>query len=321
MKKRLHLIIVLMSLSVFAFAQSYTGIVDGLPQDSTVYNFGVAGSFNTDTNFVVDTTGAMLWAIGNTTKPFFADSTPVAGIMTDTANAYPVNANDWFTVKVTLGLNTIVDFWHKYQTDTMHDGGIVEYSTDSGITWQNIKGPCNNDSSLYPGIKTYNFYAQTDTLLTGEACFNGTSNGEMFSRIQFFRGIPLKQTNSDTACYFSSPIVYLRFRFVSDSIADPLSGWMIDSMKFENDFYSGAVPQVQVNKLNIYPNPAIDGQFIFPAITDEKQYTIEVTNVLGKTLFHLPYTHHINLSQYAKGIYFYKVTNRTEYYTGQLITQ
>ena len=73
--------------------------------------------------------------------------------------------------------------------------------------------------------------------------------------------------------------------------------------------------------LSAYPNPSCDGQFTFPAIENEQNQTIEVYNAMGRKISTHPYSHSLDLSDYARGLYFYKVSDGTEYYSGRLLTQ
>ncbi len=57
--------------------------------------------------------------------------------------------------------------------------------------------------------------------------------------------------------------MYIRFRFVSDTTADTLAGWEIDSVKIEHDRYEGGVRSIEQQKLAVYPNPSISGIFNF----------------------------------------------------------
>lgn len=245
-------------------------------------------------------------------------------IMTDTLNPYPVNANNWFVIKVPPWSNTIIDFWHRYQADSGKDGGIVEFSLDHGITWQNVKGDCNVDSSMsFPGVLTTNFYTFNDTLVTGQPAFTGYKNVSQYSRFQFFEGFPIGPPSA--ACDWGGGIdtFYIRFRFVSDSIVDTMAGWMIDSIKIENDNYgAGFVSTVKKQQsLATYPNPSFDGLFNFPALTNEQDYNTEVYNAIGEKLFTVPYAREMRLDQYPKGLYFYRVTDGTNYYSGRLLME
>jgi|GEM_PF-3067827 len=117
-------------------------------------------------NYFPDTSSSPLWQIGNTTKYFFSSAGSTIGIMTDTLHPYPVNANNSFIITVSNVLTSIISVWHRYQTDSLHAGGIIEFSVDSGLTWQNVQGLCNKDStsgSAYNGTYTNNFYSPHNT--------------------------------------------------------------------------------------------------------------------------------------------------------------
>jgi len=234
----------------------------------------------------IDTTSAMLWQIGKTLKPAFSDgSIQVSGIMTDTLNPYPPNANDFFTINIGyLVPNVIVDFWHKYVTDSLHAGGIVEFSTDSGATWINVAN-C-------PYVNTENFYSSTDTVISGQSAFTGTSNGARLSRIQFMNCIHFGIKLTSTGClwlyndYDSTYSISLRFRFVSDSTVDTLSGWMIDSIKVENTgclLVGGGQKFKNENSLAIFPNP------VFEELTLQSSgkpiERVDIADILGRVVY------------------------------------
>jgi hypothetical protein len=313
MKNILHLFIFLLLASP---AMLYGQVFDGFAQDSTIirFNGGTASSYHPDTAI------SPLWQMGRTHKTFFApDSTGTVAIMTDTLNHYPVNANNWFSIEVPNYFNVIVDFWHKYQMDTGRDGGVVEFSLDSGATWQNIKGDCNADGTFSVGIRTQNCYSNSDTLESGVRAFTGTKDTLQFSRIQFFSGYPQKMTSGVGCEVWGSKV--LRFRFISDSTADSLAGWLIDSIKIEMDRYEGLVGTVKQEALHITPNPSLNGLFTFPAITDEEQYTISIYNAIGQRILAQPYKQSLDLSHYANGLYFYSATNGNVTYTGRLLKE
>jgi hypothetical protein len=241
-----------------------------------------------------------------------------AAIMTDIANAYPVNKNDWFIVKyVNNTINPIVSFRHKYQTTTGRDGGIVEFSKDNGLNWENIRGECNNDSGDkdFPAVVTDNFYTSSDTLVDGTPAFSGTSNWKL-SRLQFFTAIPLKTTGPSCV---NMDTVWLRFRFISDDTVEAMDGWIIDDIKIEKDMYS-AIKNVTVDVLKIYPNPTT-GIINFPSLRNQDRYSIEVTNTLGQPVLRVAYQKEIDLSSQPKGLYFYKVSGEDKQYTGRVLLQ
>ncbi len=289
--------------------------------DSTNFTFGVNDSLSRtfplwsqsrlvsiDTSHT-DSTNTQLWQIGNTNKPFFADSGIVRGIMTDTIHEYPVNANSWFVIKGFSDFYyslTIFSFWHKYQTSAGHDGGIVEYSIDTGHTWNNIL--------KYACLDSNNFYGVNDTLTSGEPAFSGTSNGWVRSQFEIL-------SNPDLCAAYSNVFDFqVRFRFKSDSIPDTLDGWAISNISVRIDVEEGISKINKATTLNIYPNPSNDALFNFPAMDEEKEYSIEVMDAMGRRVLRMPYVHEINLSAYAKGIYFFRVSNGVENYSGKLVT-
>ena len=309
MKKALFTLLTLVLFAKVGITQVY----DGDPQDSIIVRFS-----NGMPNYVADTATSPVWQIGVTHKAFFASgSSGTRAMMTDTLNPYPVSANNFFVLKIHNGTNTIVDFWHKYQTDSAHDGGTVEFSNDNGATWQNIIGACtSNGSTCMPGVKTTNFYSPTDTLADGTPAFSGTHDSVIYSRFQFFRGCPVHPTST---CSLYADTFYVRFRFESDTTSDTLAGWRIDSIKIENDMYPGAVPIVnKYNQLLVIPNPTTDFTFQFPGLENEEDYTIEVFNAIGEKIVSKPYSKKLNLNYQPVGIYYYKVTNGKDYYSGQL---
>ena len=268
---------------------------------------------------VIDTTGMQLWQIGTTVKPFFSTpDTPSSAIMTGTTSAYPLNANNGFLLKLNANfLNPIISFKHKYQTSAGLDGGIVEFSNDNGASWENMMGACNYDSMIFhPGIHTENFYHKTDTLFNGARGFSGSSAGWQTSRFQFFQGVPLKGT---AGCGFN-PQMYIRFRFVSDAVAESMDGWLIDSIQVRADNFGGAVKKVSnYASLNVYPNPSNDGSFHFPQLSDEFNYRMEIRNSVGKLMGEMPYQHLVHLNQYPAGLYFYNISNGDQSYRGKLV--
>ena len=261
--------------------------------------------YPTYTIMTIDTAGTDLWKIGSTLKPVFSNTvTPAKGIMTDTMNTYPKNADDYFVLKAKdLPPNFIINVWHRYDMDSFHAGGIVEFSTDTGATWMNVIN-C---------AATENFYSSTDTLFNGVAAFTGKSNGEVFSRIQFITCIGEKSSATSCFRYQQIALVYFRFRFVSDTTTDSLSGWMIDSIQLQNPgCIPGAVEKLtKANALTIYPNPATDKITISSSV---KINQIVISNLVGQTVYNHEYSSkqvHVNVAGFAKGVYLIKV-NGTE---------
>ena len=309
MKKVLLLLILLPTFAKGQIVYPYEKAIDSVTL--TFFNGDplvryVSGTIiSIDTTF--DTSSTILWQIGNTLKHTFSNDTIASrGIMTDTLNHYPRNANNFFVLKMKPAVsNFIVDFWHKYETDSFHAGGIVEYSTDTGATWMNVVN-CSY-------IHTQNFYLPTNTIISGDPAFTGTSTREQLSRFQFINCWAFKTTT--THCdmldnYGDRNPIYFRFRFVSDSTIDSLSGWIIDSIKIEDPgcFPPGAVREVkQQSAFDLYPNPTTTSLTI---VASAKIEQVIISDILGQTVFSYNYKTEevqIDVSDLPSGVYFVKV--------------
>jgi len=278
--------------------------------------------------YTPDTATAPLWQIGRTYKSFFtSDTAGVVAVMTDTTHPYPVNANNWFVISLLkLRYHSIVfSFWHKYQTDSGRDGCIVELSQDNGVTWFNITDTC----TLPPGASypmDYNFlfegfYCAGDTLASGASAFSGVCSTSRLSEFLLECPDPLTISENYYCSWREVDSVFVRFRFVSDSVPDTMAGWFIDSIRVKTYFVGiGAVNELGAfDQLTVSPNPSSSGVFTFPALRQQEQLTIIVTDVLGREVLYAPYTQHLDLSSKPHGLYFYYVTNGRHYDSGKLI--
>jgi len=284
----------------------------------TYYGFDTSGVFSAKAPVRLDTTNMHLWQIGRTQKPFFNISDSIA-MMTDTVNVYPTNANDHFTIQFDQRNDRIFFFTHKYRTAAGHDGGVVEYSYDAGTTWNNIVSDCNQ-STLLGDIPIEGFYTANDTLSDGLPAFSGTSNAWITSEIQFLNIVPIRTTGGTGNCPPPPVTVYLRFRFISDSTADSLDGWIIRDIGIEKSDYGAAVTEVtSYNILKVYPNPSYDGIYRFPAIQDMPAFQLTITNATGNIVLQKPYAQRVDLSALPQGIYFYRAGNGSANYYGSLL--
>ncbi|MFW6020108.1 MAG: T9SS type A sorting domain-containing protein [Bacteroidales bacterium] len=205
----------------------------------------------------LDTSAQNIWEIGQPSKPFFdsAWSKPNA-IVTDTNDNYPANNHSWFDLYLTpKNMESYyscpyISIKHKYDTDTLQDGGYITVSYDDGNTWMNIIYdsvamqytpyiPNQNN----PHVK--NLYTDTDSLAGQEFGFSGHSGGWVTTRFGWQYVVGKKNPN-DT--------MIIRFNFISDSIDNPKEGWMIDNIRLHKRIISG----IQTNEqpgFQLYPNP------------------------------------------------------------------
>jgi len=116
-----------------------------------------------------------IWQVGKLYKDFL-DSTLSGkhGIVTDTLNSYPVNIDDYFDIVLPVMDSAwgegILSFYHRYQTDSLYDGGFIEVSYDYGISWNNIIFDASHINENFIGL-----YNQSDTISGGIPAFTGTN--------------------------------------------------------------------------------------------------------------------------------------------------
>ncbi|HXB11791.1 MAG TPA: T9SS type A sorting domain-containing protein [Bacteroidia bacterium] len=182
-----------------------------------------------------------VWQIGKPQKPSFFDSAysvPDA-ILTDTINLYPVKNVSSFIVGMKTFLPTwpSLDFYYKYDLDSLHAGGYIEVSFDTGRTWANIS------------TVGYNYQYNGGKIDNGTTpAFTGKSNGW-----QYFSQIVGKC--NDMPPYYDT--VLIRFTFQSDSIAIRKDGWMIDNITCTPQVCEAVQNyQASLGRVDVYPNPA-----------------------------------------------------------------
>ena len=292
MKKLLLSTFVLLLISVFANAQFGTFI-----------NFESV----TDTLIKIDTSQhPNIWQIGKPHKTIFdtAYSAPNA-LVTDTVNPYPVNnvSSFQFTVYDSAYIlghydswawsATQMSFWQKMDTDTLLDGGYIEFSVDSGTTWKNI-------NIIQPWI--YN----NNTLFDGTPGFTGKTNGWLNRNIAFWwcTGI---------GGYPAPHSAIIRFTFKSDNINTNKEGWMIDDLRYETYVCEG-VPQLsQEDNITIAPNPfATQTTINFSATDNHQAKYISIIDVLGNEIVNAILTaattsYTIDKGTMQAGIYFVRI--------------
>jgi len=80
-----------------------------------------------------------------------------------------------------------------------------------------------------------------------------------------------------------------------------------------------SVWSVDWEKVRIYPNPATNSIHLDGLIRTD--FTISIYNQMGKEVYSSEYTNTIDVSRFAKGIYYLKLTNRDSYTTKRFVKQ
>ncbi len=252
----------------------------------------------TNKYFHIDTTqSSNIWQLGTPSKFVFDSAySPQLAFVTDTINTYPNNNTSSFSFVVWTDCNaSAVYFMHRFNTDTLSDGCVIEYSIDGGTTWNNII-----NSTYLLG----NFYSNSDTIASNsnKPGFSGTSSG--------WAGAGFSGFTLDT-------IVEYRFTFTSDSVNTNKAGWMIDNIIIQTNWYSDVNEIKENSSIQIFPNPTSNSISI--QTDNSLQFkSVEIKDVLGKTILSSNQTT-IDLSKFDAGIYFVEVTTDKGKYVKRII--
>lgn len=247
-----------------------------------------------------------LWQRGAPDKLTFNESYSFPNAMvTDTVNPYPAGANAWFDLKFDLieyfyGQNILIDFRHKFNTDTLLDGGYIETSYD-GLTWYNIIQD--------PTVMVYNsenMYNVTDTLKGGIPGFSGSSGDWIYTRIQLIYWFPVKWPNETLS---------VRFHFISDDIETAKDGWMIDNLDASVVDMGGAVSKNNLINASVFPNPVTSNSKLTFDNPSGETVKIEIIDQIGKVA-RLLETRDSNIilekGNLQQGIYLLKLTKQQQ---------
>jgi hypothetical protein len=120
---------------------------------------------------------------------------------------------------------------HTMESDTLADGGYIEFSEDNGLNWMNAYDI--NDNTVNPG------YSDVSTLFNGELGFSGNFK-EHGCMVEFYPSI-----NTDT--------VLLRIVFISDSINSNNGGWQLNELSMAMVIKTNIDEVKVINRFS--PNP------------------------------------------------------------------
>jgi hypothetical protein len=257
--------------------------------------------FKDSCSIVKNFSGNGLWQMGVPSKVFFNQATNGGrGLITDTANAYPPNSDEYVDVRFqNPPFNIRFAFWHRFDTDTLADGGYIEVSYDEGQSWQDIRQPDPNNHPIF--MDMYGIYGSSSDLGNGKKGFSGRSGDTMLSIIEWVWDMPLKMKPAST---------WLRFYFYSDSNDNPKEGWMIDRM--ETSYFDpggGFDDLANPHRIKAYPNPG-NGVYMLEFLTESgSMYELVVYDFQGKEILKQAINGQkqaaLDLSEYPSGMYFY----------------
>lgn len=248
----------------------------------------------------IDSASTNLWHVGIPDKTIFDTAySPPYVIITDTLNSYTSNNHSKFILKLEPesigdGGYTFISFWHKFDTDSINDYGLVEVSYDEGDDWNVLY----NDT-------TYLVYYERNGSNTGIYLATGQSNGWVYDNIEFVfyltgAGIPEN--------------IWLRFSFYSDDIQNEKEGWMIDNIQI-----TGIMPWgIEENNIfNSYPFPNPCQDYVSIAMPDYENLniTLHIYYYLGQIIESKKFRCeeiHLDTKQYKNGVYIYEIINNND---------
>ena len=240
-------------------------------------------------------------------------------MITDSINPYPVSRDDYFLLSIPLSdvytylwPEVILSFYHKFNTDTLYDAGLIEISYDDGESWINV---LDDRWGFFP-TEFYGLYTEIDTIIGGRNAFTGNSDDWEYVELHW---VWLGLTKSTDLEINYNPL--LKFKFVSDEIDNSKDGWMIDELVIRRYDVSGNINNNKKSEILLFPNPCEDYiSIIYPIDLSDSQ--LNLFRLDGRKIFNLKISESgiYRVKDIQTGIYIYKISDNNEVLsTGRLI--
>ncbi len=245
-------------------------------------------SFETPTSTIlIDTSSNNMWQIGTPSKLFFDSAhSGTKAILTDSINNYIPNDTSVFIYVIrhpyTVTCYTSMEFWHKYDTDTLTDKGIIDASYDGGNSWVTVSDTNNVSPWGSRFWWDYDFHETTGNYTAHDLITSGKSDGWILSLFNWQWYFPVRL---DTIIVPPDSLM-IRFTFISDSIDTHKEGWMIDDIltySMERQLCSGIEGKKIGKKISISPNP-FSSQTTLKADFLLNNSTITIYNSFGQVV-------------------------------------
>lgn len=297
---KLNLVAILLWLPYLSYAQSPV-----LYQNFDGYDSLFSALFTTiDTSYVDN-----IWQVGPPQKSIFNNAWNTPNVLiTDTIQSYPINNHSSFSMHIpntTPGWSwsiLAIQWMQKLDFEEGKDGGIIEYSIDSGQTW------INAFNSPY----TYNFYgfdtSNKDTLGNGTYAFSGTDS--LWKSIWLCFDYNFIQTISGD--------FHIRFSIHSDSVDSQQEGWMLDGFVVQRTLVH-TVKELEDEPqpyLKVYPTQT-QGRVHIEAEKLQEFHIIEQIDLMStngqivQSWGTSPTKFYIDIDNHSNGMYFLRVkTNK-----------
>ena len=247
---------------------------------------------------VIDTSNSCSqWQLGHSYKTVFDSSLSPLGLVTDTLFAYSVGIKCSFIVKHQvdgLFLPSLLFFEHKYETDSLLDGGYIEYSCDKGQNWRLVDESNISPDSPPMEINYHNYLGLPDsywqqtmpTIHDTVPSFTGKNGDWEWTGIQMVWVTPAMRPDENRwqECWNSTDTLYYRFTFESDSIDNSKAGWMIRKIVIGWNDIGGSISEYSSQPLKIFPNPAAEKISIELPPNSGKLSNILISDIAGNVV-------------------------------------
>lgn len=303
MLKKLPVLLCTLICTGFIYAQEHYQYFDGADTMSYSLQIEIDTSYNEN-----------IWQIGEPQKALFDSAySPPNVIMTDTINFYPINNESSFQFTIIdpsiYGAGIFAVQWmQKLDMDPGTDGGVVEFSVDNGLTWEN--------AFISPYI--YNFYghdpSNENVTYDGTPCFSGQDST--------WRDIWLCIDNSYLDLFDT---VTFRYTIYTDDEDNSREGWMMDNFRAHITWVHTINENPQTEYLRAYPNPTEDGLVQIEAKKTQDFHIIEYMAVMdmeGKVLKEyemVPTKFRIDIGDLPKGNYLLTVQTNLKTETFKIV--
>ncbi len=266
---------------------------------------------------VIDTTNTCTtWDKGHSYKTVFDSATSPYGLVTDTLLPYATGVKCSFIVKQPMEwffYPTLLFFEHKFDNDSLLDGGYIEYSCDHGINWRYMTRPDwqQNQPPLminfhnYAGLPNSYYNSNMPALHDTIPAFTGTNGDWQWSGVQFVWTLPVMRPDENRwqECYNTDSMFY-RFTFESDNIDNARGGWMVRNIVAGWNDIGGSVSEFSSQPLKIFPNPASEKVSIELPPNSGKLSSIVISDIAGNVALRATDAREIDFSTLSPGIYF-----------------
>jgi hypothetical protein len=268
-----------------------------------------------DTNIITLNPSCNLWQIGANQKPAFGTPGQDFGIETDLDSAYPTESSCSFWVKIPENplqwASSILLFEHRYTTDSLSDGGTIEYSCN-GTEWANAVGnptgqvPLFKNFLNFPMVQDFGGYFEQGNIPTLDDvnyAFTGETNAWQWSGVHFVWTQLVKSAQTSAAgCDFNTTdSIQFRFTFTSDSTFDNQPGWMIRNLVVGSADIGGGINDFFLSDNLVFPNPGNDRIKLIQGLSNTE---VNILNTLGQVQMKSIYTENgLDISLLPKGMY------------------